>query len=64
MSARRGLPSHIEIDAPDSGLDEVGYAKCEDLKSVSERRLVHRVGSVGSDALASIERVLRYLLYL
>ena len=34
-SARRGLPSHVEIDKPASGLDEVSYAKCEDLKSLS-----------------------------
>ncbi len=61
-SARRGLPSHIEIDGPSSGLNEVGYAKCEDLKSISDRRLVHRVGTVDSVAMAAIERVLHYLL--
>jgi mRNA interferase MazF len=61
-SARRGLPSHVEIDSPDSGLDEVSYAKCEDLKSVSDRRLGHRIGTVDAPAMASIERVLRFLL--
>lgn len=61
-SARRRLPSHIEIDNPDSGLDQVSYAKCEDLKSVSDRRLVHRLGVVETGIMAEIERVLRYLL--
>jgi mRNA interferase MazF len=61
-TARRDLPSHIEIDTPNSGLDRVSYAKCEDLKSVSDRRLVHRVGAVDPPAMDSIERVLRYLL--
>ncbi|HSQ37319.1 MAG TPA: type II toxin-antitoxin system PemK/MazF family toxin [Acidimicrobiia bacterium] len=61
-SARRGLPSHIEIDDPDSGLDQVGYAKCEDLKSISARRLVHRLGAVEAGVTADVERVLRYLL--
>jgi mRNA interferase MazF len=61
-SARRGLPSHIEIDDPDSGLNQVGYAKCEDLKSISEHRLAHRIGSVDPAATGAIERVLRYLL--
>jgi mRNA interferase MazF len=61
-SARRGLPSHIEIDDPGSGLDQVGYAKCEDLKSISEHRLVHRIGSIEPAAIGAIERVLRYLL--
>ena len=61
-STRRGLPSHIEIDSRSSGLDEVSYAKCEDLKSISDRRLVHRLGTVDPAAMAAIERVLRYLL--
>jgi mRNA interferase MazF len=41
-TARRGLPSHVEIDRASSGLDEVCYAKCEDIKSVSDERLAHR----------------------
>ena len=61
-SARRGLPSHIEVDSRSSGLDEVSYAKCEDLKFVLDRRLVHRVGTVDPAAMAAIEQVLRYVL--
>jgi mRNA interferase MazF len=41
----RGLPSHIEIQSETSGLDEVRYAKCEDVKSVSVRRLIGHLGS-------------------
>jgi hypothetical protein len=63
-SARRGLPSHVEIDSRHLGLDEVGHAECEDLKSISDRRLVHCLGAVDSAELASIERALRYLLEL
>jgi mRNA interferase MazF len=59
---RRGLPSHIEIDPEDSGLDEVSYAKCEDIKSVSERRLIARLGEADMTALHAIGRVLRILL--
>jgi mRNA interferase MazF len=61
-STRRGLPSHIEIGSPDPGLDEVSYAKCEDMKSISDRRLVHRIGALDPTAMTSIEWVLRYLL--
>jgi mRNA interferase MazF len=61
-SARHGLPSHIEIDDRDSGLDQMGYARCEDLKSISDRRLVHRLGAVAAGVMVDIERVLRYLL--
>ncbi|HZK72451.1 MAG TPA: type II toxin-antitoxin system PemK/MazF family toxin, partial [Clostridia bacterium] len=58
----RGLPSHIEIDPHASGLDELSYAKCEDVKSISERRLIGRVGSVGEEAMFQVTRVLRFLL--
>lgn len=61
-TTRRGLPSHIEIEAGDSGLDETSYAKCEDIKSVSEQRLVGRLGATGDEALFAIARALRFLL--
>jgi mRNA interferase MazF len=58
----RGLPSHVEIDQGSSGLDEVSYAKCEDVKSVSEQRLIARLGTVGDDAMFQAARALRFLL--
>jgi mRNA interferase MazF len=57
-----GLASHVEIEPETSGLDEVSYAKCEDVKSISEQRLIARLGAV-SDALTfEITRILRFLL--
>jgi mRNA interferase MazF len=61
-TAYRGLPSHIEIDRGSSGLDEVSYAKCEDVKSVSEHRLIGRLGAVDDQAIFQIGRALRFLL--
>lgn len=63
-STHRDLPAHVEIEAGESGLDHPSYAKCEDVKSVSERRLVDRLGVVGPEPLFEIGRVLRYLLEL
>jgi mRNA interferase MazF len=63
-SARRDLPSHIEIEPGKSGLEHPSYAKCEDVKSVSARRLIDRLGIVGPEPLFEIGRVLRYLLEL
>ena len=63
-TAPRGLPSHIEIDPAQSGLDEVSYAKCEDVKSISDRRLIARLGQTDPGALFAITRVLRMLLEL
>ena len=46
------------------GLDYISFAKCEDVKSVSEERLVARLGVTPLDAMFEIARSLRYLLEL
>jgi mRNA interferase MazF len=58
----RGLPKHVEIDPESSGLDQIGYAKCEDIKSISEQRLIARLGAVEDEVVDRIARVLRFLL--
>ena len=58
----RNLPSHVEIEPGGSGLDEVSYAKCEDVKSVSERRLVGRLGAVDDEVAFRVGQALRFLL--
>lgn len=63
-TARRGLPSHIELVPGASGLDETSYAKCEDVKSISEKRFVTRLGAVDPESLFEIGRVLGFLLEL
>ncbi len=63
-TTRRGLPSHIEVEPGASGLDDVSYAKCEDIKSVSDERLVMHLGSVIDETLFAIVRALRFLLEL
>ena len=63
-TTRRGLPSHVEIEPGESGLRSISYAKCEDLKSISVERLVHREGAVEPGSLFDIGRVLRFLLEL
>jgi mRNA interferase MazF len=63
-TVRRGLPSHIEIEPGDSGLAETSYAKGEDIKSVSRRRLIRRIGVIPADRLARAESVIRLLLRL
>lgn len=60
-TTRRGLPSHVELD-PETGLEQVSYAKCEDVKSISDRRLIARLGSVNDEALFAMARSLRFLL--
>lgn len=59
---RRGLPSHIEIEPGASGLPDVSYAKCEDVKSVSVQRLTGRSGQAPRAELRRIVDVIGLLL--
>jgi mRNA interferase MazF len=61
-TTRRGLPSHIELEPGTTGLEVVSYAKCADVKSVSDRRLVHRLGVTSAEAQYAVGRALRFLL--
>jgi mRNA interferase MazF len=61
-TVRRSLPSHIEIEPGASGLDLTSYAKCEDVKSISLRRLLNRVGEADEVAMFAIARALQFLL--
>jgi mRNA interferase MazF len=62
-TVHRDLPTHVEIDDDESsGLDEVSYAKCEDIKSVSELRLITRLGVANEQAMFSVARALRFLI--
>lgn len=63
-TAHRALPSHVEIEAGESGLHHTSYAKCEDVKSVSEQRLVACLGVATPEAAFAAGRILRYLLEL
>ena len=61
-TARRGLPSHVELDPATSGLRDVSYAKCEDVKSVSDQRLITHLGAVVDETLFEMARALKFLL--
>jgi len=61
-TTRRGLPLHVEVEPGRSGLDQTSYARCEDVRWVSERRLVHRLGEIEVEVGEEIRRVLRLVL--
>lgn len=61
-TTHRGLPSHVEIDRERSGLDQPSYAKCEDVMSISEQRLIARIGDIDEEAMSLLARGLRFLL--
>jgi mRNA interferase MazF len=61
-SAERGLPSHVALEPPQGGLRQRSFAMCDQLRTISHKRLRRRLGVVDDEALASIEKVLKRLL--
>jgi mRNA interferase MazF len=60
---RHGLPTRVEIEANQgNGLDETSYARCEDIRSVGDRRLMHRLGEVDLATMVRVARILRMFL--
>ena len=56
------LASHVEIPAGAAALTETSWATCEEVRSVSERRLVERIGATHGNVLARIDRSIRAVL--
>jgi mRNA interferase MazF len=61
-SVSKGIPLHVEIRPPEGGLREVSYAKCEDVRSISKKRLLRPLGRVREETIAQIEDGLKILL--
>lgn len=58
---KRGYPTHVEIDG---ALPVTSYAQCEQVRTVSARRLTRRLGAVDLVALNQIDVILRRILAL
>jgi mRNA interferase MazF len=63
-TTERGIPLHVRVDPPEGGLSRRSFIKCEDVRSVSEQRLVRHLGVVSPDTLALVADRLRIVLEL
>ena len=61
-SQMKRIRTHVEVLAPEGGLTRTSYIKCEDVRSVSKKRLIQRLGAVSVDTLHEIEDRLRILM--
>jgi mRNA interferase MazF len=61
-SRAKGIPFHVRVDPPEGGLTLLSFIKCEDVRSVSQERLIARLGVVTPQTLLSVEDRLRILL--
>lgn len=58
------LPSHLEIKPPEGGLKMRSFVKCEDVRSISTKRLITLWGTVTLNTLSEVGYRLRVLMNL
>lgn len=61
-STSYGLRSHVELERGHGGLDQLSYARCDQVRVISTRRLGARTGTAGLEERESIDRALRFIL--
>jgi mRNA interferase MazF len=57
-----GPRSHIEITSALDGLDDASFARCDQVRGVSTRRIGKRLGEVTSAEQHAIDEALRFIL--
>jgi mRNA interferase MazF len=56
------IPFHVRVAPAESGLREVSFIKCEDVRSVAKERLTKRLGAISRETLDAVEDRLRILM--
>ncbi len=63
-SKSKGIRFHVPVTPPEGGLSTLSFVKCEDVRSVSDARLIRRLGLVQNSTMALVEDILRTLMVL
>jgi mRNA interferase MazF len=58
----RKLPSRVRIGPPEGGLRAESWVICEQVRTVSKKRLVSRWGSIAPATLRNVSTIVRMLL--
>ena len=58
----KGIPFHIEAPSEETGLQQRGFIKCDDVRSVSRERFLKRLGGISATTMDAVEYRLRILM--
>ena len=61
-STVRPIPSHVEVQAPEGGLESRSAILADQVRTIARERLVRRSGAVSRTTLQRVEEVVRFLL--
>lgn len=56
------IPFHVRLEPTESGLRDISFIKCEDVRSVAKERLTKRLGTISRQTLGAVEDRLRILM--
>lgn len=59
---KKSTPLHVEVSPPEGGIKKTSFIKCEDIRSISKKRLLERWGTVKSQTLEKVKDNLIVLL--
>jgi len=63
-SKNKSQPLHVSVTPPEGGLTLPSFIKCDDIRSVSKRRLNRFCGTIAAQTMAEVEKRMRILLHL
>jgi mRNA interferase MazF len=63
-TANRPFPSHVPVRSPEGGLREDSFIMCEQVKSISNERLVREFGTVEETTMSKVEEIVADILEL
>jgi mRNA interferase MazF len=62
ISTRYKLRSHVELEPGTSGLEHESFARCDQLRMISIRRLSTQRGRIPTEEMHHIDQALRFVL--
>ena len=61
-STRYGLRSHVELEPGDTCLEHESFARCDQIRMLSTKRLSSRRGRSSPESMRATDRALRFVL--
>jgi len=61
-SRNRNINSRVQIDPPEGGLTLTSYILTEQLRSITQERLIRKLGSISDETMEEVEDKVRILL--
>ncbi len=58
----RGIPAHVKVSAPEGGLSKASVVMVDQIRTISRRRIVRRLGAVSPSTMGQVDDRLKLVL--